>query len=171
MVRHRSAKPRFPGSNPGGTSRKNLVERRGFFNDINSLRGFVIYTSRVIFACGEWYACGRGWIYIISHSAWAEYIAICVSKLYHISSKRDISLKTSKGLISSIKTAKVTNINNISFYSEKWFCIILRCISFCFQSCALEKHTHEKSAFVQKTKALFLMKSPCGTNKEMKTLC
>ena len=64
-----------------------------FFNDINPLRGFAICASRAIFACGERYACGREWIYIISHSAAAEYIAICLGKLYRIERTRDISLK------------------------------------------------------------------------------
>ena len=30
-----------------------------FFRDINPLRGFAIYASRAIFACGKRYACGR----------------------------------------------------------------------------------------------------------------
>ncbi len=73
---------------------KSIYQKRVsiFFNEINPLRGFVKYAPRVKYAFGVWNACGRGWIYFISHPATAGYFTICPGKLFHISRKRDISL-------------------------------------------------------------------------------
>jgi len=68
------------GSIPVASTRKRTCVCKSFFNDINPLRGFAIYALRAILTCGQRYACGRDRIYIISHSAQDEYIAICVSK-------------------------------------------------------------------------------------------
>ena len=94
-VEHAAVNRRVVGSSPtGGAIKKRLLstDKRRFLNDVfRCAKRDVCYASDVPFgrdACLRHMKEER----IISHSAIDEYITICVSKLYIIPRKRDISL-------------------------------------------------------------------------------
>ena len=53
-------------------SHEKSIASRCFFQRNKSLAWFVKYTSCAKYACGVWNACGRGWIYFISHPSEAR---------------------------------------------------------------------------------------------------